>query len=66
MNFDNIEFNIKIIDNLFYYKILKINKINKKYNNIREIIIINKKKFKNITLNKCVIINKILYYNNRL
>ena len=45
---------------------LKINKIDKKYNNIREIIIINKKKFKNIIFNKCVIANEFFYYKTRL
>ena len=41
---------------------LKINKLNKKYNNIREMNIINKKKFKNIIFNKYVIINEIFYH----
>ena len=66
MNFDNIEFDIKIIHNFFYHKVLKVNKIDKKYNNICEIIIVNKEKFKDIIFNKCVIINEILYYKNRL
>ena len=44
----------------------EINKIDNKYNKIYKIIIINKKKLKDITLNKCVIINDILYYKNRL
>ena len=44
----------------------KANKINNEYNEIREIIINDKKKLKNITFNKCVIINDILYYKNRL
>ena len=42
------------------------NKIDNEYNEIREIIINNKKKLKNITLNKCVITNDILYHKNRL
>ena len=44
----------------------EINKIDNEYNEIREIIINDKKKLKNITFNKCVIINDILYYKNRL
>ena len=47
LNFDNIEFDIKIIDRCFYYKVLKVNKINKKYDNIREAIIAKKKIKKN-------------------
>ena len=42
------------------------NKIDNKYNEIRKIIINNKKKLKDIIFNKCVIINDILYYKNRL
>ena len=44
----------------------KANKIDNEYNEIREIIINDKKKLKDITLNKCVITNDILYYKNRL
>ena len=66
MNFDNIEFDFKIFNNYFNYKVLRINKIDKKYNNIREIIIANKEKLENIIYNKCVIINEILYYKNYL
>ena len=44
----------------------KTNKIDNKYNEIRETIINNKKKLKDIIFNKCVIINDILYYKNRL
>ena len=43
-----------------------MNKIDNKCIKIREIIINNKKKLKDITFNKCVIINDILYYKNRL
>ena len=42
------------------------NKVNNEYNEIREIIINDKKKLKDITFNKCVIINDIFYYKNRL
>ena len=42
------------------------NKTNKKYNEIRETIINNKNKLRDITLNKCVITNEILYYKDRL
>ena len=42
------------------------NKVDDECNEIREIIINDKKKLKDITLNKCVIINDILYYKDRL
>ena len=42
------------------------NKIDNEYNEIREIIINDKKKLKDITFNKYAIINDILYYKNRL
>ena len=44
----------------------KANKVDNEYNEIREIIINDKKKLRNIIFNKCVIINDILYYKNRL
>ena len=66
LNLDNTEFDIKIIDNSLYYKIFKTNKIDKECDDIRETIINDKNKLKNITLNKCVIINDILYHKNRL
>ena len=42
------------------------NKIDNEYNEIREAIIDDKKKLKNIILNKCAITNDILYHKNRL
>ena len=42
------------------------NKVDNEYNEIREIIINDKKKLKDITFNKCVITNDIFYYKNRL
>ena len=66
LNFDNTEFDIKIIDDSFYYKVSETNKIDKEYNNIREAIVNDKKKLKDIIFNKCAIINEILYYKNRL
>ena len=42
------------------------NKIDNKCNEIREIIINNNRKLRNITFNKCFIINDIFYYKNRL
>ena len=66
LNLDDIEFEFKIIDDSLYYKIFKINKINKECDDIREIIINDKNKLKGITLNKCAITNDILYYKNRL
>ena len=62
MNLDNIEFDIKIIDDYLYYKISETNKDDEKCDNIRETIINDKKKLRNITSNKCVIINEILYH----
>ena len=66
LNLDNIEFDVNVIDDSFYYKMFKANKIDNDYNEIRETIINNKKKLKNITFNKCAIINEALYYKNRL
>ena len=54
------------MDDSFYYKVSEMNKTNKKYNNIREAIIIEKKKLRDIIFNKCVITNDVLYYKNRL
>ena len=42
------------------------NKIDNEYNEIRETIIDDKKKLKDIIFNKCVIINDIFYYKDRL
>ena len=42
------------------------NKIDNKYNEIRETIINNKKKLKDIIFNKCIIINDVFYYKNHL
>ena len=44
----------------------KTNKINQEYDNIREVIINDKNKLKDITFNKCAITNEILYYKDRL
>ena len=66
LNLDNIEIEINIINNFLYYKMFETNKIDNKYNKIREIIINDKEKLKDITFNKCVIINDILYHKNRL
>ena len=43
-----------------------MNKVDDKCNEIREAIINDKKKLKDITFNKCVIINEIFYHKNRL
>ena len=43
-----------------------MNKIDNEYNEIREIIINDKKKLKNIIFNKCIIANDIFYYKDRL
>ena len=66
MNLNNIEFNIKIIDNSLYYKMFETNKVDQEYDDIREIIINKYNKLRDITLSKCVIINDILYYKDRL
>ena len=54
------------INNFLYYKVSETNKVDNECNNIREIIINNKEKLRNIILNKCVIINEVLFYKNRL
>ena len=66
LNLDDTEFDIKIIDDPLYYKVFEINKTDKECDDIREIIINEKNKLKDITLNKCVIINDILYHKDRL
>ena len=50
----------------YYYKVSKANKVDQKCDNIREIIINEKNKLRSIILNKCVIINDIFYYKDRL
>ena len=66
MNLDDTEFDIKTIDDSLYYKISEINKANKEYADIRETIINEKNKLKDIIFNKCVITNDVLYHKNRL
>ena len=66
LNFDDIEFDVNVIDDLFYHKVFKANKVDDECNEICETIIDDKKKLRGITLNKCVIINEILYHKDRL
>ena len=66
MNLDNIEFDIKVIDDSFYHKVSEANKTNKEYDEIREIIIIEKNKLRDIIFSKWAITNAILYYKDRL
>ena len=66
MNLNSIECDIKIIDNSFYHKMSKTNKVDQEYDDIREIIINEKNKLRDITLSKCVIINDIFNYKDRL
>ena len=40
MNLDDIEFDVNVIDNFFYYKMFETNKIDNDCNEIREIIIV--------------------------
>ena len=42
------------------------NKVNNEYNNIREVIIDDKKKLRDIIFNKYAIMNEVLYYKNWL
>ena len=55
-----------IIDSFLYYRVFKTNKIDKEYDKIREAIINNKNKLRDIIFNKCVITNEILYHKDRL
>ena len=61
-----MKFEINVIDDFFYYKVFEANKIDNEYNKIREMIINNKKKLRNIIFNKYVITNNIFYYKNCL
>ena len=44
----------------------EINKVDNLCNNIRETIINDKEKLRDITFDKCVIINEVLFHKNRL
>ena len=66
LDFDGIEFEINAIDDSFYHKIFEANKVDDECNDICEAIINGKEKLRGITLNKCVIMNGVLYYKDRL
>ena len=66
LDLDDIEFEINVIDDLFYHRVSEANKIDNECNNIRETIIDDKEKLRDITFNKCVITNEVLYYKDRL
>ena len=66
LNLDDIEFEINVIDDLFYYKISEVNKVDNECNDIREAIIDDKEKLRNIIFNKCAITDGVLYHKNRL
>ena len=66
LNLDDIEFDVNVIDDFLYHKMFKTNKIDDDYNEIREAIINDKKKLRDITLNKCAIMNETLYHKDRL
>ena len=66
MNLNNIEFDIKIINDSFYRRMFETNKVDQECDKIREIIINERNKLKGITLNKCVITKDILYHKDRL
>ena len=55
-----------MIDNSIFYRIVKINRIDKKYSEIYNAIINNKEKLQDIILAKYFINNEVLYYKNRL
>ena len=55
MKLDEIEFIIKVINDLIYYRIANENKIDKYYTKIRNVIVKNKKKLEGIILAKCSI-----------
>ena len=42
------------------------NKVDNECNNIREIIIDDKEKLRDIIFNKCVIMNEVFFHKNRL
>ena len=65
MNLDDIEYDIKVIDDSFYHRVFETNKVDKEYDNIREAIIIEKNKLRNIIFDKCVIIKIVYKYLNR-
>ena len=44
----------------------EINKVDNLCNDIREIIINNKKKLRDIIFDKCVIMNEVFFHKNRL
>ena len=52
LKLDKIEFTIKVINDLIYYRIANKNKIDKYYTKIHNVIIENKKKLEEITLAK--------------
>ena len=66
MNLDDTEFDIKIINDSFYHRVFEANKVDQECDEIREIIINEKNKLKDITLNKCAIMKDILYHKDRL
>ena len=66
LNLNNIEFDIKVINDSFYHKVFETNKVDQECDEIREIIINKKNKLRDITLNKCVITKDILYHKDRL
>ena len=66
LNLDGTEFDIKVIDDSFYYRVFETNKVDQECDEIREIIINKKNKLRDITLNKCVITKNILYHKDRL
>ena len=64
LNLNSVE--IYKINDLIYYRIIEINKNNKFYIDIRDVINEDFVKYKDITLSKYFIRDDILYYLNRL
>ena len=61
-----MNFIIHEIDDFIFYKIIENNIINEKYFDIHNIIIKKKMKLRDIIFVKCLIIDDVFYYKNRL
>ena len=60
------DINILIINDSIFYRVLNVNRDNEFYIEVRDIIINNLFKYKDIIFSKCAIYNGVLFYLNRL